>query len=141
MAEPGETPGAAQQRLGTFSAPYAGSHLSNCIFMCFSQTFFEELLKEKTIVIPGIFFDINPAHRRNLFNSPCHQFVRISFGPPMEDLDRGALANRFVHSSNAFLIVVCRPGCDRTGIEEGQEGGVARYGSQVCAGLMGRPIY
>ncbi|KAI5119956.1 hypothetical protein M0805_002145 [Coniferiporia weirii] len=52
-------------------------------------TFFEELLKEKTIVIPGIFFDINPAHRRNLFNSPCHHFVRISFGPPLEDLDMG----------------------------------------------------
>ncbi|KAI0074209.1 aminotransferase [Panus rudis PR-1116 ss-1] len=52
-------------------------------------TFFEELLKEKTIVIPGIFFDINPAHRRNLFNSPCHHFVRLSFGPPMEDLDKG----------------------------------------------------
>jgi hypothetical protein len=52
-------------------------------------TFFEELLKEKTIVIPGIFFDINPAHRRNLFNSPCHHFVRLSFGPPLEDLNRG----------------------------------------------------
>ncbi|KAF4578969.1 hypothetical protein EYR36_000778 [Pleurotus pulmonarius] len=52
-------------------------------------TFFEELLKEKTIVIPGIFFDINPAHRRNLFNSPCHPYVRLSFGPPLEDLDRG----------------------------------------------------
>ncbi|KAF9013940.1 pyridoxal phosphate-dependent transferase [Cyathus striatus] len=52
-------------------------------------TFFEELLKEKTIVIPGIFFDVNPSHRRNLFNSPCHHFVRISFGPPLEDLDRG----------------------------------------------------
>ncbi|KAJ2934946.1 hypothetical protein H1R20_g2136, partial [Candolleomyces eurysporus] len=52
-------------------------------------TFFEELLKEKTIVIPGIFFDINPAHRRNLFNSPCHHFVRLSFGPPIEDLDKG----------------------------------------------------
>ncbi|KAL1744361.1 pyridoxal phosphate-dependent transferase [Schizophyllum fasciatum] len=52
-------------------------------------TFFEELLKEKTIVIPGIFFDINPAHRRNLFKSPCHEFVRISFGPPIEDLDKG----------------------------------------------------
>ncbi|KAF5381067.1 hypothetical protein D9615_004105 [Tricholomella constricta] len=51
--------------------------------------FFEELLKFKTIVIPGIFFDINPAHRRNLFNSPCHHFVRLSFGPPLEDLDRG----------------------------------------------------
>ncbi|KAJ7709434.1 aminotransferase [Mycena rosella] len=52
-------------------------------------TFFEELLKEQTIVIPGIFFDINPAHRRNLFNSPCHGFIRISFGPPLEDLDKG----------------------------------------------------
>ncbi|KAF8136533.1 pyridoxal phosphate-dependent transferase [Boletus edulis] len=52
-------------------------------------TFFEELLKEKSIVIPGIFFDINPAHRRNLFHSPCHHFVRLSFGPPLEDLDKG----------------------------------------------------
>jgi aspartate/methionine/tyrosine aminotransferase len=52
-------------------------------------TFFEELLKEKTIVIPGIFFDINPAHRRNLFNSPCHHFVRLSFGPPLADLAKG----------------------------------------------------
>jgi len=52
-------------------------------------TFFEALLKEKTIVIPGIFFDINPAHRRNLFNSPCHHFVRLSFGPPLQDLDKG----------------------------------------------------
>ncbi|KAJ3569955.1 hypothetical protein NP233_g4718 [Leucocoprinus birnbaumii] len=52
-------------------------------------TFFEELLKEKTIVIPGIFFDINPSHRRNLFNSPCHHFVRLSFGPSLEVLDRG----------------------------------------------------
>jgi len=53
------------------------------------QTFFEELLKEQTIVIPGIFFDINPSHRRNLFNSPCHHFVRISFGPPLADLNKG----------------------------------------------------
>jgi len=52
-------------------------------------TFFEELLKEKTIVIPGIFFDINPSHRRNLYHSPCHHFVRLSFGPPLKDLDMG----------------------------------------------------
>ncbi|KAF8205765.1 aminotransferase [Mycena galopus ATCC 62051] len=43
-------------------------------------TFFEELLKEQTIVIPGIFFDINPSHRRNLFSSPCHH---------LSDLDKG----------------------------------------------------
>ena len=40
-------------------------------------------------MIPGIFFDINPSHRRNLFNSPCHHFVRLSFGPPLADLDMG----------------------------------------------------
>lgn len=59
-----------------------------CVGAC-AQTFFEELLKEKTIVIPGIFFDINPSHRRNLVDSPCHHFVRLSFGPPLEDLDKG----------------------------------------------------
>jgi len=63
-------------------------------------TFFEELLKEKTIVIPGIFFDINPAHRRNLVSSPCHHFVRLSFGPPLEDLDRGIDAiTRVLHKA------------------------------------------
>jgi aspartate/methionine/tyrosine aminotransferase len=55
-------------------------------------TFFEEMLKEKAIVVPGVFFDINPSHRRNLFNSPCHHFVRLSFGPPLEQLDKGKLA-------------------------------------------------
>lgn len=30
-------------------------------------TFFEELLKEKCICVPGLFFDVNPSHRRNLF--------------------------------------------------------------------------
>ncbi|KAL7423127.1 hypothetical protein Q5752_002427 [Cryptotrichosporon argae] len=51
--------------------------------------FFEELLKEKCICVPGLFFDINPSKRRNLFESPCHHFVRLSFGPNMATLDRG----------------------------------------------------
>ncbi|GAA5950852.1 hypothetical protein JCM10213_006453 [Rhodosporidiobolus nylandii] len=51
--------------------------------------FFEEALKEKVIVVPGQFFDLNPSHRRNLMDSPCNHFVRLSFGPPMEELDRG----------------------------------------------------
>jgi len=51
--------------------------------------FMEECLKEKTIVVPGLFFDINPAHRRNLFQSPAHHFVRLSFGPPKETLTKG----------------------------------------------------
>ena len=51
--------------------------------------FFQALLKEKTIVVPGIFFDLNPAHRRDLFDSPCHHFVRLSYGPKMEVLKIG----------------------------------------------------
>jgi aspartate/methionine/tyrosine aminotransferase len=43
--------------------------------------FFDALLQEKVIVVPGIFFDLNPAKRRDLFDSPCHHFVRISYGP------------------------------------------------------------
>ncbi|KAI8979224.1 pyridoxal phosphate-dependent transferase [Mycotypha africana] len=52
-------------------------------------TFFEECLKEKVIVVPGIFFDVNPSHRRELFESPCHHFVRLSFGPPMDHVKKG----------------------------------------------------
>ncbi|KAI1957241.1 hypothetical protein LOZ58_005861 [Ophidiomyces ophidiicola] len=51
--------------------------------------FFDALLKEKVIVVPGIFFDLNPAKRRDLFDSPCHHFVRISYGPKMCVLERG----------------------------------------------------
>jgi len=51
--------------------------------------FFNALLKEKTIVVPGIFFDLNPAKRRDLFDSPCHHFIRLSYGPKMDVLKRG----------------------------------------------------
>jgi aspartate/methionine/tyrosine aminotransferase len=52
-------------------------------------SFFDALLQEKTIVVPGIFFDLNPAKRRDLFDSPCHHFVRISYGPKMDMLKMG----------------------------------------------------
>jgi len=52
-------------------------------------SFFDALLKEKVIVVPGIFFDLNPAKRRDLFDSPCHHFVRISYGPKMAVLKMG----------------------------------------------------
>jgi aspartate/methionine/tyrosine aminotransferase len=52
-------------------------------------SFFEEALKERVIFVPGIFFDINPGKRRELFRSPYHHFVRMSFGPPLDDLKKG----------------------------------------------------
>ena len=36
-----------------------------------------------------VFFDLNPARRRDLFDSPCHHFVRLSYGPKMETLEKG----------------------------------------------------
>lgn len=51
--------------------------------------FFEKLIREKAIVVPGIFFDLNPAKRRDLFDSPCHHFVRVSYGPKREVLEMG----------------------------------------------------
>jgi len=51
--------------------------------------FFQACLEEKVIVVPGIFFDLNPARRRDLFDSPCHHFVRFSYGPKMETLKMG----------------------------------------------------
>ena len=51
--------------------------------------FFQQCLTEKVIVVPGIFFDLNPAKRRDLFDSPCHHFVRLSYGPKMDVLKKG----------------------------------------------------
>lgn len=36
-------------------------------------SFFQACLGEKVIVVPGIFFDLNPSKRRDLFDSPCHR--------------------------------------------------------------------
>lgn len=52
-------------------------------------TFLEACLKEKVIVVPGIFFDLNPNKRRDLVGSPCQNYVRVSFGPKMAVLKRG----------------------------------------------------
>ncbi|RDA93823.1 hypothetical protein CP533_6346 [Ophiocordyceps camponoti-saundersi (nom. inval.)] len=51
--------------------------------------FFQACLEEKVIVVPGIFFDLNPSRRRDLFDSPCHHFVRFSYGPRWDTLRMG----------------------------------------------------
>lgn len=51
--------------------------------------FFQECLKEKVIVVPGIFFDLNPLARRELHDSPMYHFVRLSYGPDMVNLKLG----------------------------------------------------
>jgi aspartate/methionine/tyrosine aminotransferase len=66
--------------------------------------FFQACLEEKVIVVPGIFFDLNPSRRRDLFDSPCHHFVRLSYGPRMDVLKMGLdgierVVNKFKRST------------------------------------------
>ncbi|OAA60912.1 Pyridoxal phosphate-dependent transferase, major domain protein [Niveomyces insectorum RCEF 264] len=70
--------------------------------------FFQACLEEKVIVVPGIFFDLNPSRRRDLFDSPCHHFVRFSYGPKMETLKRGCdgierVLNKYKKESEAVI--------------------------------------
>jgi len=43
----------------------------------------------KVICVPGVFFDINPRNTRNLRHSQCLSFVRFSYGPAMDHLEKG----------------------------------------------------
>src|SRR5271163_1350790 len=51
------------------------------------MNFFRECLKEKAIVVPGVFFDVNPGHRR--IQARYKNYCRISFGPEIEKLELG----------------------------------------------------
>lgn len=51
--------------------------------------FFRAALDHKVICVPGLFFDVNPGHRRSQRLSRFHQHVRLSFGPSMEEVNRG----------------------------------------------------
>jgi aspartate/methionine/tyrosine aminotransferase len=52
------------------------------------MSFFRAALKEKVIVVPGEFFDVNPGKRRHGRASRFKSYVRFSFGPPMSVLER-----------------------------------------------------
>ena len=49
--------------------------------------FFREGLKEKVIIVPGVFFDVNPGNRR--MQGRYENYCRISFGPELKKLEIG----------------------------------------------------
>jgi aspartate/methionine/tyrosine aminotransferase len=49
--------------------------------------FFREGLKEKVIIVPGVFFDVNPGNRRS--HGRYENYCRISFGPEMKKIETG----------------------------------------------------
>lgn len=46
-------------------------------------------LERGLITVPGVFFDINPGQRRPDRASRFHHHARFSFGPPIEEVERG----------------------------------------------------
>ena len=55
-------------------------HLNNCV------VFFEYCVRHKVICVPGIFFDVNPFHRRRFHKSPYIDKLRMSYGPAWPNL-------------------------------------------------------
>jgi aspartate/methionine/tyrosine aminotransferase len=53
-----------------------------------SMTFFRAALERKVLTVPGEFFDVDPGKRRR-GASPYRQWMRFSFGPPMDNLAMG----------------------------------------------------
>ena len=53
-----------------------------------AMTFFRRALEHKVMTVPGEFFDINPGKARKGV-SPYKQWMRFSFGPPMDNLKQG----------------------------------------------------
>jgi aspartate/methionine/tyrosine aminotransferase len=53
------------------------------------MAFFRAALDHKVICVPGLFFDVNPGHRRSQRLSRFHQHVRLSFGPSLDEVRQG----------------------------------------------------
>ena len=53
------------------------------------MSFFQTALREKIVVVPGEFFDINPGQRRPNRPSRFREFARFSFGPSTSSLELG----------------------------------------------------
>ena len=53
------------------------------------MTFFGAALAHQVICVPGVFFDVNPGQRRARRLARFRQHVRLSFGPPIVEVERG----------------------------------------------------
>jgi aspartate/methionine/tyrosine aminotransferase len=52
------------------------------------EGFMRQAFKNRVLVVPGVFFDVNPGKART-GPSPLEQFARFSFGPPLDNLEAG----------------------------------------------------
>ncbi len=52
------------------------------------RDFFKAALAHKVITVPGAFFDVDPGKKRHGRPSRFRHYVRFSFGPPSEEIER-----------------------------------------------------
>lgn len=52
------------------------------------MTFFRRALEQQVITVPGTFFDINPGKRRQTRASRFSKYLRFSFGPSLDVMER-----------------------------------------------------
>ena len=53
------------------------------------MAFFRAALEHQVIVVPGVFFDVDPGQRRVHIPSRLKPFVRLSYGPELPQLEQG----------------------------------------------------
>ncbi|HEX2252735.1 MAG TPA: pyridoxal phosphate-dependent aminotransferase [Thermoanaerobaculia bacterium] len=53
------------------------------------MAFFRAALEHSIVTVPGVFFDVNPGGRRSSWLCRFHQYVRLSFGPSIDNLRCG----------------------------------------------------
>ncbi|MFT7621773.1 MAG: aspartate/methionine/tyrosine aminotransferase [Myxococcota bacterium] len=53
------------------------------------MAFFRAALERNVVVVPGQFFDVDPGRRRRHIPSRLKQYVRLSFGPSIDQLEAG----------------------------------------------------
>jgi aspartate/methionine/tyrosine aminotransferase len=53
------------------------------------MAFFRAALEQQVVCVPGVFFDVNPGRRRSQHLSRFRQHVRLSFGPPEQEVSAG----------------------------------------------------
>jgi N-succinyldiaminopimelate aminotransferase len=53
------------------------------------MAFFGAALAHQVICVPGVFFDVNPGQRRSQRLARFRQHVRLSFGPPLAEVEQG----------------------------------------------------
>lgn len=79
-------PGPVSAARGTF---YAWGDLSKLPApIRTGEGFMRHGFKHRVLVVPGVYFDVNPGKTRT-GPSPLEHFARFSFGPPLENLEAG----------------------------------------------------